>query len=102
MAVTHYGYLVLKIPSPNGVLKICGYRDAGVSALEKLQDLVASREATAGSKGQDPTPPSSHQRALTSAPRVQPSDNEDVPMKTIQIGADATQTNHVTGDLNRK
>jgi hypothetical protein len=36
MMVTHYGYLVLKIPSPNGVLKIHGDRDAGVSALEKL------------------------------------------------------------------
>jgi hypothetical protein len=36
MAVAHYGYLVLKMPSPNGVLKIHGDRDAGVSALEKL------------------------------------------------------------------
>jgi hypothetical protein len=36
MAVAHYGYLVLKMPSPNDVLKICGDRDAGVSALEKL------------------------------------------------------------------
>jgi hypothetical protein len=36
MAVAHYGYLVLKMPSPNDILKICGDRDAGVSALEKL------------------------------------------------------------------
>jgi hypothetical protein len=36
MAVAHYGYMVLKMPSPNDVLKICGDRDAGVSALEKL------------------------------------------------------------------
>jgi hypothetical protein len=36
MAVAHYGYLVLKIPSPNGVLKIHGDRNAGDSALEKL------------------------------------------------------------------
>jgi hypothetical protein len=36
MAVAHYGYLVLKMPSPKGVLKIRGDRDAGVSALEKL------------------------------------------------------------------
>jgi hypothetical protein len=36
MAVAHYGYLVLKMPSPKGILKIRGNRDAGVSALEKL------------------------------------------------------------------
>jgi hypothetical protein len=36
MMVDHYGYLVLKMPSPNGFLKICGDRDAGVSVLEKL------------------------------------------------------------------
>jgi hypothetical protein len=47
MAVAHYGYLVLKMPSPNGVLKIRGDREAGISALEKLQALVAQHEATA-------------------------------------------------------
>jgi hypothetical protein len=36
MAVTHYGYLVLKMPSPNGILKIHGDHDAGGCALEKL------------------------------------------------------------------
>jgi hypothetical protein len=36
MAVTDYGYWVLKMPSPNGVFKIRGHRDASVSALEKL------------------------------------------------------------------
>jgi hypothetical protein len=38
MAVAHYGYLVLKIPSPNGILKIRGGgdRDAGACSLEKL------------------------------------------------------------------
>jgi hypothetical protein len=47
MAVAHYGYLVLKMTSPNSVLKIRGDRDAGVSTLEKLQALTASREAAA-------------------------------------------------------
>jgi hypothetical protein len=42
MAVAHYGYLVLKMPSPGGVLKIQGDRDAGACALEKLQALAAS------------------------------------------------------------
>jgi hypothetical protein len=35
MAIAHYWYLVLKMPSPNDVLKIRGDRNAGVSALEK-------------------------------------------------------------------
>jgi hypothetical protein len=45
MVVAHYGYLILKMSSPNGVLKIRGDRDAGVCALEKLQALAAAREA---------------------------------------------------------
>jgi hypothetical protein len=36
MVVAHYGYLVLKMTSPKGMLKIQGDRDAEVSALEKL------------------------------------------------------------------
>jgi hypothetical protein len=36
MAVSHYGYLVLKMSSPNDILKIRKDRDVGVSALEKL------------------------------------------------------------------
>jgi hypothetical protein len=34
--------------------------------------------------------------------RVQPSGKEDVPVKTVQIGADAAQTTRVTGDLGSK
>jgi hypothetical protein len=36
MTVAHYGYLVLKISSPNDVLKIHRDCNAGVSVLEKL------------------------------------------------------------------
>jgi hypothetical protein len=36
MAVTHYGYLVLKMSSPNDIIKIRGDRFAGVSVLEML------------------------------------------------------------------
>jgi hypothetical protein len=36
MAVAHYGYLVLKMPSPNGILEIRGDRDAVISTLEKF------------------------------------------------------------------
>jgi hypothetical protein len=83
MAVAHYGYLVLKMSSPNGVLKIHGDHDAGVSALEKLQALAAWHEATIRSGSTDQAPSSSHQRGSTSSPRVQPSGKEDIPMKTI-------------------
>jgi hypothetical protein len=85
--------------SPIGVLKIRGDRDAGISTLEKLQALVASREAAARPWDQDPTPPSSHQCGSTTTPRKQHSDNEGVPMKTVQIRVDAAQTTCVTGDL---
>jgi hypothetical protein len=40
MALAHYGYLVLKMLSLNSILKIHGDRNAGVSALEKLQALA--------------------------------------------------------------
>jgi hypothetical protein len=59
MAVAHYRYLVLKMSSPNGVLKIWGDRDAGACALEKLQALAVACEAAAEPGGQDPAPPSS-------------------------------------------
>jgi hypothetical protein len=36
MVVAHYGYLVLKMSSPNDIIKIRRDRSAGVSALEKL------------------------------------------------------------------
>jgi hypothetical protein len=36
MAITHYGYLILKIPSPNGIINIRGDRSTGISVLEKL------------------------------------------------------------------
>jgi hypothetical protein len=102
MAVAHYGYLILEMPSPNGVLRIRGDRDAGACALEKLQALAAAREAAAEPGGQDPAPPSSHQCGSTSAPRVQPYAKEDVPVKIIQAGVEAGQTTRVSGDLDSK
>jgi hypothetical protein len=101
MAVAHYRYLVLNMPSPNGVLKIWGDRDAGAYVMEKLQAVVA-REATAEPRGQDPTPPSSRQHSSASAPHMQPSATEDVPIKTVQIRAEAGQTTRVSGDLDCK
>jgi hypothetical protein len=102
MAVAHYEYLVLKMLSPNGILKIYEDRDAGVSALEKLQALAAQHEAAAGPGSPDQAPSSLRQRGSSSAPRVQPSGKEDVSVKTIQIGVDAAQTTRIAGDLDNK
>jgi hypothetical protein len=70
MVVAHYEYLVLKMTSPNDVLKIRRDRDAHVSALEKLQALAAQHDAAAGLGSLDQAPSSSHQCGSSSAPRV--------------------------------
>jgi hypothetical protein len=88
MIVAHYRYLVFRKPSPNDVLMIRGDRDVGVSALEKLQTLAAQHEA-AEPGSLDQAPSSSRQRGSSSAPHVQPSGKEGVPVKTVQIGVDA-------------
>ena len=41
MAIAHYGYLVLKMPSPAGVLTVRGDRTAAVAAVERLHALAA-------------------------------------------------------------
>jgi hypothetical protein len=99
MAVTHYGYLVLKMSSPNIVLKIRGDRNAGATVLEKLQALATQHEGAAGLGGQDQAPSNSCQRGSSSAPHVQPSGNDDVPMKTIQIRTNPAQTNRIAGGI---
>jgi hypothetical protein len=102
MAVAHYRYLVLKMLSSNDIIKIHGDRSAGVFALEKLQALAATHEVAVGQGAPDQAPLSLHQRISSSAPCVQPSDGEVVPVKVIQIGADATQTTRVVGNLGDK
>jgi hypothetical protein len=47
-------------------------------------------------------PPSSRQRGSVSAPRVQSSGKEDIPVKTVQVGAEAGQTTCILGDLDSK
>jgi hypothetical protein len=41
MVIAHYGYLVLKMPSPTGVLTVQGDRDAALAVVEKLHALAA-------------------------------------------------------------
>jgi hypothetical protein len=102
MMVAHYGYLVLKMPAPNGVLKIQGDCDMGACALEKLQALAAAHKAAEEHGGQDPAPPISWKRGPVSAPHVQPSGKEDIPIKTVQVGTEARQTTRISGDLDSK
>jgi hypothetical protein len=56
IADTHYGYLVLKMSSPNGIFKIHRDRSASVSALGKLQVLAVTNEVVAGRGAPDQAP----------------------------------------------
>jgi hypothetical protein len=100
MAVTHYGYRVLKMPSPAGVLTVKGDRTAAVVAVEKLHTLAAGLVPVAGAEGSDPSP--SRTRAPAKAPKVRPSDTDDVLVKTFQVGVVPSQTTLIGGNLGEK
>ena len=96
MAIAHYGYLVLKMPSPTGVLTVRGDRTAAIAAVERLHTLAA--EATHSEED----PSTSQPRAPAKPPKVQPSDPDNVPVKTVQIGADSSRTTRIAGNLEEK
>ena len=96
MAIAHYGYLVLKMPSPAGVLTVRGDRTAAITAVEKLHALAAE----AACSEEDPS--TSRARAPAKAPKVQPSDPDNVPVKTVQIGADSSRTTRIARNLEEK
>ena len=96
MAIAHYGYLVLKMPSPAGVLTVQGDCTAAVAAVERLHAL----EAEAARSEEDPS--TSQARAPAKAPKVQPSDPDNVPMRTVHIGADSSRTTRIAGNLEEK
>jgi hypothetical protein len=100
MAVAHYGYLVLKMPSPVGVLTVQGDRTAAVAAVEKLHPLAAGLTPAASTEGSDPSP--SRIKVPAKVPRVRPSDTDDVPVKTIQVRAEPSQTTRIGGNLGEK
>jgi len=97
MAIAHYGYLVLKMPSPAGVLTVRGDRTAAVAAVEKLHALAAE-----AARSEEDTPSTSQARAPARAPKVQPSDPDNVPVKTVQVGADSSRTTRTAGNLEEK
>jgi hypothetical protein len=99
MDIAHYGYLVLKMPSPTGVLTVWGDRAAAPTVVEKLHAL-ASETAHPDDGGRNPS--TSGTKALPKAPKVQPSRADGVPVKAIRLAADSTQTTRIAGDLDEK
>jgi hypothetical protein len=80
MAISHYGYLVLKMSSHAGVLIVRGDRTSALAAIEKLHALSIVATMLDG-EGEDPS--TSHTKAPTKAPKVQPSRADGVFVKTI-------------------
>ena len=66
MAVAHYGYLVLKIPAPNGVITLHTDHAAVAAAVEKLQALATTHIANQEDRDTEPPGP----RLCTTAPRT--------------------------------
>jgi hypothetical protein len=99
MAIAHYVYLVLKMSSPVGVLTVRGDRPAALAAVEKLHAL-AVEAAHPDDEGRDPS--TSCTKTPTKVPKVQPSGADGVPVKTIRLGMDSSQTTRITGNLEEK
>jgi hypothetical protein len=87
MAIAHYGYLVLKMPSPVGVLTVRGDRLAALVAVEKLHALAAEA-ARPDDEGRDPS--TSCTKTPAKVPKVQPSGADDVSVKTIWLSRDSS------------
>jgi hypothetical protein len=69
MAIAHYGYLVLKMSSPPGVLTVRGDRPAALAAVEKLH-ASATEAARPDDRGRDPS--TSCTKTPAKVPKVQP------------------------------
>jgi hypothetical protein len=80
MAIAHYGYLVLKMLSPAGVLTVRGDRATVLAAMEKLHAL-AVETGRPDDGGRDPS--TSDTKVPTKVPKVQPSRADSVPVKAI-------------------
>jgi hypothetical protein len=95
MAIAHYGYLVLKMPSTVGVLSVQGDHTTVLAAIEKLHALAAET-ARSGGGGRSPSAPGA--KAL----KVQLTEADRGPTKTIQVGADPFRTTRIAGNLVEK
>jgi hypothetical protein len=81
-----------------------GDRTAAVAAVEKLHALAAGLALAAGAEGSNPSPSRAlaGARAPAKAPKVRPSNTDNVPVKTIQVGAEPSQTTRIGGNLGEK
>jgi hypothetical protein len=96
MAIAHYGYLVLKMSSPAGILTVQGDHTAALAAVEKLHTLEAEiTRPDDGGRGPSTKVPSK-------APKVQSTGADGEPGKTIQVSVDPSQTTRIAGDLGEK
>jgi hypothetical protein len=87
MAIAHYEYLVLKMPSPVGVLTVRGDHAAALAAVEKLHALAAE---TVRSDDGGKNPSTFGTKAPTKVPKVRPSGVDDVPVKVVRLYASST------------
>ena len=69
-----------------------GDRTAAVAAVERLHALAA--EAARSEEDLSTSRARAH--------KVQPSDPDNVPVKTVQIGADSSRTTRIAGNLEEK
>jgi hypothetical protein len=99
MAIAHYGYLVLKMSSPAGVLTVRGDRAAALAAVEKLHALAAEA-ARPDDGGRNPS--TFGTKVPTKVPKVRPSGADDVPVKAVQLSVGSSQTTRIAGDLEEK
>jgi hypothetical protein len=99
MAIAHYGYLVIKMSSPTGVLTVRGDRATVLASVEKLHALAAEIAHPDDGGG---NPSTSGTKAIPKVPKVQPSRADGVPVKAIRLTADSTQTTRIAGDLGEK
>jgi hypothetical protein len=94
MAIAHYGYLVLKMSSPAGVLTVRGDRAVALAAVEKLHTLAA-KTARPDDGGRNPS--TSGTKAPMKVPKVRPSRADVVPVKAIRLCTDSPQTTRICG-----
>jgi hypothetical protein len=87
MAIAHYRYLVLKMPSPARVLTVRGDHTTALAAVEKLHALAAET-GRPDDGGRDPS--TSGTKAPAKVPKVQPSRIDGGPVKAIQVGVDSS------------
>jgi hypothetical protein len=99
MITAHYGYLVMKMSSPAGVLTVRGDRSATVAAVEKLHALAADT-LHSGKEGEEPS--ASRAKVPAKVPKARPSGANDVPVNTVQVGTEPSQVTCIAGNLGDK